>query len=182
MISPTANRITETKTIKCKNVFKCVDKSVFCNYYIKAIKNACLAQSVEHAAVNRSVGGSSPSTSANKYMAPVNKQVFFFLSPRHCAIGKARFLADPLCGLQIQSALPLCRKAGFSAVKGYFAKRYYGVDDYGSYMSLASANKKLAPVDKQVFLFYLLHTARRRRTGVQFWVEFAKRDNCELRC
>ena len=104
----------------------------------------------------------------------------FIIFPRHCAIGKARFLADPLCGSQIQSALPLCRKAGFSAVKGYFAKRYYGVDAYGGYKSLASANKKLAPVDKQVFLFYLLHTARRRRTGVQFWVEFAKRDNMRI--
>ena len=63
-------------------------------------------------------GGYKSLASANKYMAPVNKQVFFFLSPQHCAIGKARFLADPLCGSQIQSALPLCRKAGFSAVKG----------------------------------------------------------------
>ena len=63
-------------------------------------------------------GGYKSLASANKKLAPVIKQVFLFLSPQHCAIGKARFLADPLCGSQIQSALPLCRKAGFSAVKG----------------------------------------------------------------
>ena len=35
---------------------------------IKRTKFACLAQPVEHAAVNRSVGGSSPSTGAKKHL------------------------------------------------------------------------------------------------------------------
>ena len=35
---------------------------------IKRTKFACLAQPVEHAAVNRSVGGSSPSTGARKHL------------------------------------------------------------------------------------------------------------------
>ena len=119
-------------------------------------------------------GGYKSLASANKKLAPVIKQVFFFLSPQHCAIDKARFLANPLCGLHIQSALPLCRKAGFSAVKGYFAKRYYGVDAYGGYKSLASANKKLAPVIKQVFLLYSPNTALSAKHD--FWLtRFAAR-------
>ena len=44
--------------------------------------NACLAQSVEHSAVNRSVGGPSPSTGAKK-----NTQVFFFFMLR-CTTSK----------------------------------------------------------------------------------------------
>ena len=121
-------------------------------------------------------GGYKSLASANKYMAPVNKQVFFFLSPQHCAIGKARFLANPLCGLHIQSALPLFRKAGFSEVKGKLnsAKRYYGLGAYGGYKSLASANKKLAPVIKQVFLLYSPATALSAKHD--FWLtRFAAR-------
>ena len=44
-------------------------------------------------------------------------------------------------------------------MKGYFAKRYYGLGAYGDCKSLASANKKLAPVIKQVFLLYSPNTA-----------------------
>ena len=45
---------------------KSIDKNGIKYYYNQAlIRFACLAQSVEHSAVNRSVGGSSPSTGAN---------------------------------------------------------------------------------------------------------------------
>ena len=45
------------------------------------------------------------------------------------------------------------------SVDAFSAKRYYGASAYGGYKSLASANKKLAPVIKQVFLLYSPNTA-----------------------
>ena len=55
---------------------KSVDKNPAEDYYYQAYRNACLAQPVEHAAVNRSVGGSSPSTGARK---EAERLLFYFL-------------------------------------------------------------------------------------------------------
>ena len=53
---------------------------------------ACLAQSVEHSAVNRSVGGPSPSTGAKK-----NVKTFFFFVPVWRLVPLPHICAAALC-------------------------------------------------------------------------------------
>ena len=60
------------------------------------------------------------------------------------------------------------------SVDAFSAKRYYGVDAYGGCKTLASANKYMAPVDKQVFLLYSPATALSAKHD--FWLtRFAAR-------
>lgn len=86
---------------------KIVDKNAYKDYYKQAFKIfACLAQSVEHSAVNRSVGGPSPSTGAKK-----NVKTFFFLCLFLARTPAAQSCGGTLC-LDTSSELDAlcCRK------------------------------------------------------------------------
>ena len=119
---------------------------------IKHTKSACLAQPVEHAAVNRSVGGSSPSTGAiERNRIAVS---FLFLS----------FSSNPLT-LFSPCTTPACRSVGENMLFRRALRSLRGSSPLAGTIVAARRTSQQLSVPRRVVCMYACGSSSRRKNA-----------------